>query len=30
MLDPSSDETDMWKKYDWNNTTQFVYFKVLA
>ena len=30
MLDPASDETDMWKKYDWNNTTQFVYFKVLV
>ncbi len=30
MLDPASDENDMWKKYDWNNTTQFVYFKVLV
>lgn len=27
MLDPGSEETDMWKKYDWNLTTQFVYFK---
>ena len=27
MLDPASNETDMWKKYDWNLTTQFVYFK---
>lgn len=28
MLDPGSDFTDMWKRYDWNKTTQFVYFKV--
>ena len=27
MLDPGSYETDMWKQYDWNLTTQFVYFK---
>lgn len=27
MLDPGSDATDMWNEYDWNNTTQFVYFK---
>lgn len=27
MLDPGSDATDMWRQYDWNNTTQFVYFK---
>ena len=27
MLDPGSEETDMWKGYDWNLTTQFVYFK---
>ena len=27
MLDPGSDSIDMWKKYDWNLTTQFVYFK---
>ena len=27
MLDPGSNETNMWKKYDWNLTTQFVYFK---
>lgn len=27
MVDPDTDEIDMWKQYDWNNTTQFVYFK---
>ena len=27
MLDPGSDATDMWSQYDWNLTTQFVYFK---
>ncbi len=27
MLDPGSDVTDLWKQYDWNLTTQFVYFK---
>ena len=27
MLDPSTDAKDMWQQYDWNNTTQFVYFK---
>ena len=27
MLDPGSYATDMWKQYDWNLTTQFVYFK---
>ena len=27
MLDPGSEATDMWKQYDWNKTTQFVYFK---
>ena len=27
MLDPGTYETDMWKQYDWNLTTQFVYFK---
>lgn len=27
MLDPGSNATDMWSEYDWNNTTQFVYFK---
>lgn len=27
MLDPGSDATDLWKQYDWNLTTQFVYFK---
>ena len=27
MLDPGSESTDMWKQYDWNKTTQFVYFK---
>lgn len=28
MLDPGSDSTDMWKQYNWNLTTQFVYFRV--
>lgn len=28
MLNPGSNATDMWQQYDWNNTTQFVYFKV--
>ena len=28
MLDPGSEATDMWNQYDWNLTTQFVYFKV--
>ncbi len=27
MLDPGSNATDMWNEYDWNKTTQFVYFK---
>lgn len=27
MLDPVSNETDMWSKYNWNDTTQFVFFK---
>ena len=27
MLDPGSEATDMWQQYDWNLTTQFVYFK---
>lgn len=27
MLDPSTEAKDMWQQYDWNNTTQFVYFK---
>ena len=27
MLDPGSEATDMWAQYDWNLTTQFVYFK---
>lgn len=29
MIDPASNETNMWSKYDWNKTTQFVYFKNL-
>ena len=28
MLDPSSNYTNMWDKYDWNRTSQFIYFKV--
>lgn len=27
MLDPGSNETDMWSKYNWTDTTQFVYFR---
>lgn len=27
MLDPGSNAVDMWEQYDWNKTTQFVYFK---
>ncbi len=27
ISDPGSKSTDMWKEYNWNNTTQFVYFK---
>lgn len=26
MFDPSSDETNLWNKYRWENTSQFVYF----
>ena len=28
MLDPDTYEVDMWKQYDFNKTTQFVYFKL--
>lgn len=27
MLDPGCNETDMWSKYNWIDTTQFVYFR---
>ncbi len=27
MVDPASNSTDMWSKYDWNKTSQFKYFK---
>lgn len=27
MLDPGSNAIDMWSQYDWNNTSQFIYFK---
>ena len=27
MLDPDTYEIDMWKQYDYNKTTQFVYFR---
>ena len=30
MLDPASSNTSMWDKYDWNKTSQFVYFKVIG
>ena len=29
MLDPGSNAVDMWEQYDWNKTTQFVYFKAI-
>ena len=29
MIDPASDKVDMWDKYDWNNTSGFVYFMKL-
>lgn len=28
MMDPSSDSTDMWGRYNWNNTSAIVYYKV--
>lgn len=28
MYDPASSATSMWDKYDWNKTSQFVYFKI--
>lgn len=28
MLDPASTGTDVWSQYDWEKTSQFVYFKV--
>ena len=28
IVDPGSDATVMWNKYSWNNTSQFVYFRV--
>ena len=27
MYDPGSNSSNMWDKYNWNNTTQFIYFK---
>ena len=30
MYDPASSDTSMWDKYDWNKTSQFVYFKVIG
>ena len=27
MIDPASNSTDMWSKYDWTKTTQFAYFR---
>lgn len=27
MADPGSSATDLWSKYEWQNTSQFVYFK---
>ena len=28
MMDPGSDATDMWKEYNWDNTSTIVYYKV--
>ena len=28
MMDPSSNSTDMWTQYNWNNTSTIVYYKV--
>ena len=28
MMDPGSKSTDMWKEYNWNNTSTFVYYRV--
>ncbi len=28
MLDPSSDFINLWDLYDWNKTSQFIYFKI--
>jgi len=28
IVDPSSNSTDLWTKYDYKNTSQFVYFRV--
>lgn len=30
MYDPASSDTSMWDKYDWNKTSQFIYFKVIG
>ena len=27
IADPGSSATDLWSKYNWKNTSQFVYFK---
>lgn len=28
MVDPSSDNIDVWNTYDWKNSSQFIYFQV--
>lgn len=28
IVDPASDNNDLWSSYEWNRTTQFVYFRV--
>lgn len=30
MMDPASDSTDMWSQYDWSNTSELAYFKVVS
>ena len=30
MYDPASGDTNMWNKYDWNKTSQFIYFKSIG
>ena len=29
MMDPASQSTSMWQEYNWANTSQYAYFKVV-
>ena len=29
MMDPASQSTSMWQQYNWANTSQYAYFKVV-